>query len=387
MRKGGEFGGFAKTVLGGGAQNRAWLPGSGAWRRGLHPHAIGGADRRKVKALRMGRESEMDHSRYRLAWVHSQHRIRVDRGPRENTNRVSSRHLDRGCRAESRPSPPELFDPVPTKNKFMRYSIDVWSILQVVGVLAFQVVAVFMDWSGWLFFPLILLLRQVNLVEHNHAHLRIFYNNRINDAFGWMCFMSNGVPLEFYEMHHVNNHHKHNNTDEDWSSIFLFEGCKYPDKPVGFLKYIWTFPRRTITSSLRGILAKPEARIYGRFWRSIAVISICSAGLIYVNPIGFIKFFAIPWWGIMHGLGFTSYRHHLDCEFTTPYDSSNVMDGISGTTLGFNIGFHVSHHIKPALHWSLLPAHHDTIKHLIPEHHFMPKGKKRDLSKPEASSP
>ena len=140
-------------------------------------------------------------------------------------------------------------------------------------------------------------------------------------------------------------------------------------------RYILTFPHRTMSSSLRHIFAHPERKMHGRFLTSVAVIVLCSIPLAMINPMGFVKFFVVPWLGIFFGLGFTSYRHHLDCEFTSEYDSSNVMRGLPFEALGFNIGFHVSHHMKPALHWSLLPAHHETIKHLIPKHHFLINGK------------
>ena len=259
----------------------------------------------------------------------------------------------------------------------LRYSVDVWSILMVVSVLCVQFAALALDWGWWFLVPLILLLRQTNLVEHNHAHLRIFHSRALNEAFGWMCFLSNGVPLEFYEVHHVDNHHRHNNTDEDWSSIFAFKGCRFPDRAASMPRYILTFPHRTMISSLRWIMGHPERKMYRRFWTSVGVVGVVSAGLVAINPVGFVKFFAIPWLGIFFGLGFTSYRHHLNCEFTSPYDSSNVMRGIPFEILGFNIGFHVSHHMKPALHWSLLPEHHESIEHLIPDHHFLAGGRIR----------
>lgn len=237
--------------------------------------------------------------------------------------------------------------------------------MMVASVLGFQLVALTLDWSWLLVFPLVILARQVNLVEHNHAHAKVFHDRRLNDVFGWLCFLSNGVPLEFYEVHHVDNHHRYNNTQDDHSSMFGFSGCRYPDKPVSRGYYILSFPMMTICHSLIDINRRPGTRMFRRFWTSIAVISLVSALLISLDPLGFLTFFVAPWIIIFFGLGLTNYRHHYGCKFENPYNSSNIMSGLPYGILGFNIGYHASHHIKPALHWSLLPLHHEGIKEKI----------------------
>jgi fatty acid desaturase len=256
--------------------------------------------------------------------------------------------------------------------KILRHRIDIASVLMVWVVLAFQLLAFFLDWSWLALFPLILLARQVNLVEHNHAHSKIFYNRHLNDGLGWLCFLSNGVPLEFYEVHHVKNHHRYNNELQDYSSMFGFEGCSYPDKPVSRAYYILSFPLLTICTSLNEILRSPGSRMFRRFVRSVAVITTVSVALVYINPVGFLVFFLLPWIIIFHGLGMTNYRHHYGCEFSTPYNSSNVMFGLPFGLLGFNIGYHVSHHMKPALHWSQLPVHHASIAGQVPAANYRP---------------
>lgn len=252
------------------------------------------------------------------------------------------------------------------------------------GALGFQLLAFFMGWSWLLVIPIIVLARQVNLVEHNHAHAKIFYDRRLNDALGWMCFLSNGVPLEFYEEHHVKNHHRHNNQLEDWSSVFGFAGGRYPDRPVSRAYYILTFPLLTICSSLTVIMRAPGSRVFWRFFRSMVVVTTLSVGLVLFDPLGFVLFFLVPWIVIFHGLGMTNYRHHHGCAYTSPYDSSNVMFGLPFGLLGFNIGLHVSHHMKPSLHWSQLPAHHENIREQIPEANHRPR---RHASVAEPAAP
>ncbi len=254
----------------------------------------------------------------------------------------------------------------------MRYPVDAFSVIQVFATLGVQFAALYFHWSAWTLIPIVLLARQVNLVEHNHAHLRIFNSRLLNDALGWLCWLSNGVPLEFYELHHVKNHHRFNNGPGDCSSMFGFAGTHFPDKPVGRAYYIFTFPLLTISYSLIEIARNPGSRTSQRFVRSVLMVALMSAGLIAINPMGFLVFFFSTWIILYFGLGFTNYRHHHGCAFTNPNDSSMVFFGLPYGLLGFNIGYHVSHHIKPELHWSLLPQHHEQLVPVIPKANFWP---------------
>ena len=97
---------------------------------------------------------------------------------------------------------------------------------------------------------------------------------------------------------------------------------------------------------------------------------------------GSTKSFLGLWIIIFFGLGMTNFRHHYGCKFTNPYDSSNIMSGPPFGILGFNIGYHVSHHIKPALHWSLLPIHHESIKNEILRGKAAPSHSESDHAEP-----
>lgn len=258
------------------------------------------------------------------------------------------------------------------KSRILRYRVDIVSVVMVSMVLGLQLAALLLDWSWLLAVPMIVLLRQVNLVEHNHAHLKIFHEPILNDAFGWLCFMSNGVPLEFYEVHHVRNHHCHNNDDQDWSSLFGFRGCRYPDKPISRAYYILSFPLLTICHSLIALVRDPGSKVFRRFLRSVGVVAVGSVALLLVDPGGFMAFFAVPWVVVYFGLGMMNFRHHHGCDFNRPVTSCNVMTGAPFGWLGFNIGYHVSHHLKPGLHWSRLSEYHEGIREQIPTERFRP---------------
>ena len=76
---------------------------------------------------------------------------------------------------------------------------------------------------------------------------------------------------------------------------------------------------------------------------------------------GFLIFFVVPWIVILFGMANNNYDHHQGCKMTNAYDSANNFTTFYYTTLSFNVGYHVAHHLNPSLHWSLLPRYHGLI--------------------------
>ena len=258
----------------------------------------------------------------------------------------------------------------------LKYRIDIISIAIVIFALSVQFTAFWLALPWYTFFLILLLVRQVNLVEHNHAHLGIFNSRFLNETFGFICFLSNGTPYEFYIVHHVQNHHAYNQkfdaVEQDWSSMYGFSTAHYPDQPISKLYYFLTFPVITICHSLIHILRMPGSRIFRRFIRTVLLVSIFCAVMIAIDPLSFLFFFFLPWVVVYFGLGDNNYAHHHGCKMNNEFDSSNTFLRLPYQSIGFYIGYHVAHHIKPDLHWSLLPQYHKTIKDDIPEENYRP---------------
>ena len=68
-------------------------------------------------------------------------------------------------------------------------------------------------------------------------------------------------------------------------------------------------------------------------------------------------------WGIVG----TNYFQHDGTDQEHPYNHSRNFTGGALNFFLFNNGFHGAHHIKPNLHWSLLPAYH--AEHIRPNIH------------------
>lgn len=279
----------------------------------------------------------------------------------------------------------------PGQEWLFRYRIDVFSVLTVVATFALQLAGYFFAWPWYLIIILPIAIRGLHLVEHNHAHLKIFRQNLLNQVLDWIFFISNGVPVECYEMHHVHNHHRfaqeYSDEHRDWSSTFAFENTRYPDKPMGRLYYCLTYAPLAWLHCWIEVLRRPGTRMFKRFIISFTLCMGISITLVILNPVQYALWFGFPWALAYIGMANANYDHHRDCKHTTPYNSAR--DNLSYTfrSFGFNIGYHIEHHMKPTLHWSLLPDLHERIKEQIPAENYyvMPFSRPPAPAPPEAA--
>jgi len=250
-------------------------------------------------------------------------------------------------------------------SRILRYPIDIISVSIVLGALALQLAGLWRHWPWYTVFPVLFLVREVNLIEHNHMHLTIFRSRALNAVFGWLCHLSNGVPFDSYKLHHVSNHHRYNNkfdaSGRDWSSLYGFGGTRYPDKPIGRFYYMLSFPFLAHGECLLWFLRSPTSRPAKGFFISMVIAIPVMAFLFWLNPAGFAIFFVVPWTVMLYGMANNNYDQHHGCKMTNAYDAANNFVGFYYTKLSFNVGLHVAHHLKPSLHWSRLPQYHEAI--------------------------
>jgi hypothetical protein len=154
------------------------------------------------------------------------------------------------------------------------------------------------NWPWYTALLIIFMLRQVSLVEHNHAHLTIFPTRFAYILLGWLCHLSSGVPLNTYRVHHVISHHRYNNrfdsSGRDWSSIFGFRGAGLPDRPVGKAYYVASFPFIAYCETLLWFLRAPASQLTRGFFVSMAIVGSASVFLVWLNSTGFLFFSWYP---------------------------------------------------------------------------------------------
>lgn len=254
----------------------------------------------------------------------------------------------------------------------LRYSIDVVSVLVVLVTLATQLTAYVLELPWFTVVPIIVLTRWLHLVEHNHSHLPLSHYRSINEALGWLMFLSGGVPLEAYRVFHVQTHHRYTNHAGDWTSPFAYEGARFPDRPVSLPYYVLTYSLMALCRVVIALLQRPSSAATKRFLLSLAVVGTACAFLIHHDAPRFLLLFYVPWLVTYLVAPLANWFQHVGCV-GAGYTSANVNLSVLCGILGFNIGYHSAHHMKPALHWSKLAAFHwaEVAPH-VPEQYYRP---------------
>jgi fatty acid desaturase len=90
------------------------------------------------------------------------------------------------------------------------------------------------------------------------------------------------------------------------------------------------------------------------------------AALVWHRPLPALFLFVMPMLGTLLFTVWVTYDHHAGLETSNPFEASyNILNRWFNILTG-NLGYHTAHHYKQGLHWSQLPALHETIKDKIP---------------------
>lgn len=243
----------------------------------------------------------------------------------------------------------------------LRYKADVRSIAFVLSyflLIAF-VYAVDLPWYGWIAAAvgIALLSFFCAVITHNTVHTPVFKARRLNSLFQVALSLTYGHPVSMYVPGHNLSHHKYTQQPKDRMRT---------DK----LRFRWNFLNQLLFSFVVGPpIFKENARFAKamrtknpKWYRQFLLELVCYLGflglLLVLDWQKFIVFVMIPHqyaaWGIM-GINFVQ---HDGCDGSHPYNHSRNFVGKLVNWFTFNNGFHGMHHMRPGLHWSLLPEAH-----------------------------
>lgn len=252
----------------------------------------------------------------------------------------------------------------------LRYRADLRSIAFVLtyfALIAF-VYAVDLPWYGWAGFAVVISLLSFfcAVITHNTVHCPVFIARPANSLFQIALSLTYGHPVSMYVPGHNLSHHKYTQQARDRMRT---------DK----LRFRWNLLNQLLFSFVVGPpIFRDNARFakamrtknptwYRQFVLELVVYLAFLAVLAILDWRKFIVFVMIPHqyaaWGIM-GINFVQ---HDGCDGEHPYNHSRNFVGRLVNWFTFNNGYHGMHHMRPGLHWSLLPEAH--AKELAPYIH------------------
>jgi len=251
----------------------------------------------------------------------------------------------------------------------LRYGVERWPVGLVCLVSCLALVPFLRPLPVWQLAPIGVAVAYLRtfcaFVQHNHAHLPVFRHQPLNRLFDVLLAQNTGYATALWQLHHNLGHHRHYLDPASDVARVTRTG-----KQVRMSRWFYAL-RGNLTivpDSIRIALAEKPA-IRGALLRRLAVDLLLqlaiTAALCAWQPALTFWFFVLPnllasflvWW--------ESYPHHLDMPATDAYDASMTSESRAYNRFTFNIGHHTAHHQKPTLHWSLLPAHTEKIRHLI----------------------
>jgi fatty acid desaturase len=169
--------------------------------------------------------------------------------------------------------------------------------------------------------------------------------------------LQTGMPAELYRIHHVLIHHKLNNRPEDWTGPFSFKGTTFPSRPVGLLKYVVTFIPRAWTRSLR--VLKTGGSVRRRRTTFALTVLVLYHSLLLATAPEYLACIVAPSVALFLLTPLANWLHHSSCSYSTWDTSAHTSLVVLNRKLGFNIGYHATHHRSPSTHWSDIPSLHD----------------------------
>ena len=239
----------------------------------------------------------------------------------------------------------------------LRHPRDVVTVIHVLlaAVLLWMALAHSLYWMPVAVFVAMHLIA----VEHNHAHLSVFRSRALTFALDQLLLLLCGMPILFWKVHHLGNHHRFNWTEQDWSSPFNFRHAQSPEQPVSYRYYQLTYYPLFCFHSTIHVLRSRNPRLLGTLVATAVTMSIGSA--ILVDVFGVWRWLAVMGTtylaaGLM--LGAANYLEHYSVHEDAHHFSAWTYTCRIHNLLSYNGGYHLLHHLRPSVHWSDLPHEH-----------------------------
>lgn len=203
---------------------------------------------------------------------------------------------------------------------------------------------------------LTLLSFSCSTINHNHVHVKTFKSKVRNRLFDILLTLAIGNTSKTVIVPHIYNHHHHKPSEKDWVSVDLAGDSRGIFRLVRYtiLAVISMYKNRMEPSSPNLPQKKKIEQV-----QELAALIIFMAILGYMDFGTLIFFVLLPKILAMLMLVAINLLQHDRCTHDSEYEHARNFTGKLGNWFCFNNGYHTIHHLKPTLHWSLLPAEHE----------------------------
>jgi len=207
--------------------------------------------------------------------------------------------------------------------------------------------------------------------NHHQQHHNIFKQPALNRLFELVLALQSGVSSYAWVLHHNLGHHPHyfnqHSESEQSNTVYPLDESRWTFKngkvmnffQYGFIGFLLAFFR----AHKVGFKYK---KIYIKYmiFRAIYYFTIIAG--FYFFGMSFFIIFIMPSIIVLFLTISSTYSHHAGLRSDNHYSASNNNTNKIYNFFTCNLGYHTAHHLRPGLHWSLLPAFHANIQDKIP---------------------
>ena len=196
------------------------------------------------------------------------------------------------------------------------------------------------------------------LMLHCTSHRILFKKKyaRLNHYIPWVIGPLFGQTPETYFTHHLGMHHPENNLPDDESSTMYYQR----DSLASFGRYLADFFLLGIPKLVRYFSRTNKMKLRRRLLRGEVVYLIACVGLAFVNWPATLAVLVLPVVVARVVMMLGNWSQHAFIDAADPgnsYANSVTCINTKYNHKCWNDGYHISHHLKPAMHWTEHPAH------------------------------
>jgi fatty acid desaturase len=195
------------------------------------------------------------------------------------------------------------------------------------------------------------------LMLHCTSHRQFFKPEYgwMNNYLPWILAPFFGHTPETYYSHHIGMHHPENNLEDDDSSTMTFQR----DSFRSFLAYFGRFFVVGVRNLLNYLRQKNRPKLATRALTGEIVFGTVCVLLCFVSWPAVVMVFLLPLviYRLIAMLG--NWTQHAFVDFEDPgnaYKNSITCINVKYNKKCWNDGYHISHHIRPAMHWTEHPT-------------------------------
>lgn len=172
----------------------------------------------------------------------------------------------------------------------------------------------------------------------------------------WFIGLFFGQTPETYASHHLGMHHRENNMENDLSSTMHYQRDSLRD----FSKYLMNFVVLGIIPLVKYFRERKQNKIAFKVIRGEIFFVLMCVGLGFVNWPATLMVFILPFLISRIIMMMGNWAQHSFVDVEDPgnhYKNSITCINTPYNKKCWNDGYHISHHIKPAMHWTKHPEH------------------------------